>query len=463
MCGAKEATAALMATKVNMESDTMITLLTGQRARCCDGIPRRSFVKAGFLGLAGLSMPQMLRIRAQAASAGKPLASTSVIFINLQGGPTQFETYDPKPEAPADYRGAFGSIPTRLPGVHFCELMPQQAKIADKMAIIRSVHQMGNSHYASLHLAQTGYPGDRFQENRMPSVGSIAARLRGANARGIPPYVSIIKQSFGPFGRAAYLGNSYDPLQIDNPSQPDAQVKNLALLEELTTSRLSDRRDLLGKLDAARRLVDQGGVGEAMDEFGHRAFEMVTGNRARDAFDVSKEDPAVRESYGDNRIGQGMLLARRLVEAGVTFVTVCVDGWDDHGKIAERMAGRGPRYDRAMAALVSDLYARGLDREVLVVSMGEFGRTPRINKRAGRDHWGALMSAALAGGGLRMGQVVGASDPKGQAPTRAPYRPESVLAMVYRHLGIDPAQTFDDHTGRPHHILSHRKLIHELI
>jgi hypothetical protein len=306
--------------------------------------------------------------------------------------------------------------------------------------------------------------GDGSQENRMPSAGSIASHLRGANARGVPPYVHVLEPSFGPFGRAAYLGNSYDPFRVDSLSKVDTQLKNLTLTEGLTTTRLNDRRSLLAKLDATRRLVDHGGVAEAMDEFSHRAFDMITGDRARNAFDLSQEDPHTRESYGaGDGIGQGMLLARRLVEAGVTFVTVCIQGWDDHNKIAERMGGRGPRYDRAMAALVNDLYARGLDRDVLVVSMGEFGRTPRINPRGGRDHWGALMSVALVGGGLRMGQIVGASDPKGQGPTKTPYRPENVLAMVYRHLGIDPAHTFNDHTGRPRHILDQRGLIHELI
>jgi len=440
----------------------MLTIY-GNRTSCCDGLPRRSFLKAGFLGMAGLSLPQMLRVRAEAAAAGSSLAKTSVIFIELQGGPSQFETYDPKPEAPAEYRGPFDVVATKLPGVVFSELMQQQARVIDKLAIVRSVHHENNGHYASRHLTQTGHIGDGTQENQAPSAGSIVARLRGANARGIPAYVNVLRPEFGPFGRAAYLGNSYDPFTVGNPNNKDFQVRNLALAEGLTMSRIEDRRSLLGVFDRARRVLDQRRVAEAMDHFTYQAFDMVTGERARAAFDVGRESPTVRDRYGRSTHGQSMLLARRLVEAGVTFVTVSLSGWDDHGRIKERMGGRGPIYDKAVAALVTDLYERGLDRDVLVISMGEFGRTPRINKRAGRDHWGALMSVMFSGGGLRVGQVIGASNRKGEEPTDAPYRPENALAMVYRHLGIDPATTIDDFAGRPRSILDHRNLIEELI
>ena len=339
--------------------------------------------------------------------------------------------------------------------------MPQQAKIADKMAIVRSINHESNSHDHSMHLSKTGHMGSGAKEIQNPCVGSVVAKVRGPNVSDLPPYVSVPR--IGTFSKAAYLGNAYDPFVVGNPQAPGFKVKDLAALEAVTTARLENRRDLLAKLDATQRLADHGGVAEAMDQFSHQALEMITGDRARHAFDITQEDSQVRALYGDNSIGQSMLLARRLVEAGVTFVTVCVSGWDDHNKIAERMGERGPRYDRGVAALVNDLYARGLDRDVLVVSMGEFGRTPHINKDAGRDHWGALMSVLLAGGGLRVGQVVGSSDSKGQIPTSAPYRPENVFAMVYRHLGIDPAQKFNDFTGRPRHILDTRGLIHELI
>jgi len=440
----------------------MLTIF-GNKAACCDGIPRRSFVKAGFLGMAGLSLPQMLRIRAEAAAAGSTLAKTSVIFIELQGGPSQFETYDPKPDAPAEYRGPFGVVPTKLPGVVFSELMPQQARVTDKLAIVRSVHHESNAHYASRHLTQTGHMGDGKQENRQPCAGSIVARLRGANARGVPPYVHVLRPEFGPFGRAAYLGGSYDPFTVGNPNNKDFQVKNLAMAKGLSMKRLERRRSLLGVLDGARRVLDKRGVADAMDHFTYEAFDMVTNGRARAAFEIDREPAALRDRYGRNTHGQSMLLARRLVEAGVTFVTVCLSGWDDHDKIKERLGNRGPMYDQAAAALVTDLYERGLDRDVLVVAMGEFGRTPRVNGRAGRDHWGALMSVMLSGGGLRVGQVIGTSSSKGEEPTESPYRPENVLAMLYRHLGIDTTTTFNDFTGRPQHILGRRGLIEELI
>ena len=440
----------------------MLTIF-GNKTSCCDDIPRRCFLKAGFLGMAGLSLPQMLRIRAEAAATGGAPAKTSVIFIELQGGPSQFETYDPKPDAPAEYRGAFGVVPTKLPGVVFSELMPQQARVIDKLAIVRSVHHENNNHYPSRHLTQTGHLGDHSQENLQPSAGSITARLRGANVRGVPPYVHVLEPSFGPLGRAAYLGGSYDPFAVGNPNREDFKVKNLALAEGLTMNRLEDRQSLHGILDAARRVVDKQGVSQAMDHFTHEALDMLTSERARTAFEIDREPDEVRDRYGRNTHGQSLLLARRLVEAGVTFVTVCLSGWDDHNKIKERISNRGPKYDQAAAALVTDLYQRGLDRDVLVVSMGEFGRTPRINQRAGRDHWGALMSVMLSGGGLRVGQVIGTSSSKGEEPTESPYRPENVLAMLYRHLGIDTTTTFNDFTGRPQHILGRRGLIKELI
>jgi len=440
----------------------MLTIF-GNKSYCCDGISRRSFLSAGMLGMAGLSLPQMLRTRAEAAAAGSSLAETSVIFIELIGGPSQFETYDPKPEAPRECRGPFDVVTTKLPGVLFSELMQQQARVNDKVAIVRSVHHENNSHYASRHLTTTGLLGDETQENRAPGVGAVAARLRGPNVRGIPPYVNILRAEFGPYGRAAYLGSAYDPFAVGNPHRKDFQVKNLGLAKGLTMDRIEDRRSLLAGLDRTRGVLDTRGAAEAMDHFTHQAFDLVSGQRARAAFDIGRESPAVRDRYGRTTHGQSMLLARRLVEAGVTFVTVSLSGWDDHDRIEQRMGDRGPVYDKAIAALVSDLYERGLDRDVLVVSMGEFGRTPRINERVGRDHWGALMSVLFSGGGLRVGQIIGASNRKGEVPTDAAYRPEDVLAMVYRHLGIDPTITFNDFTGRPRHILDRRQLIQELM
>ena len=233
--------------------------------------------------------------------------------------------------------------------------------------------------------------------------------------------------------------------------------------QNLTGDRLQDRRTLLARFDGSRKQVDNEGVADAMDQFTRQAFELVTGPAARKAFDLSKEDPRMRVKYGPHANGQNMLLARRLVEHGVPFITVRVNGWDDHGQIAKAMQGKGPSYDLGVATLVEDLHARGLDKQVLVVCMGEFGRTPRVNANAGRDHWGNVMSVVLAGGGLKTGQVVGSSDRQGALPLTRPYRPENVLAMIYRHLDIDPATSFIDNSGRPRFILERRELITELI
>jgi len=464
----------------------MLSLL-GQPFRDCEGISRRSLLKIGTLSLGGITLADLLAFRAQAAAnasssgaspsgasrqAGSPSAppggtprKTSVIFFEMAGGPTHFETYDPKPEAPAEYRGPLKAIPTALPGVNFCEVLPEQAKIADKLAIIRSIHHDSGSHGTSSHLTQTGYylRDNQNRTNEMPSIGSITARIRGANAPGLPSFVSMPRATR--YGTATWLGKAYNPFVVDgDPSQANFKVNNLFLDGPLTLDRLDTRRDLLKSLDAQRRLVDNEGVSSALDQFSRQAFEMLTTDGARKAFDLSEESPAVRDRYGRTVTGQTLLLARRLVESGVTFVTVRMnDSWDDHTNVERAMRSKGPAFDRGLAALVSDIYERGLDRSVMVVAMGEFGRTPRVNSAAGRDHWGGVMSVMMSGGGLRVGQVIGSSNSKGEIPQDAPYRPENVLATMYRHLGIDPALTHDDFTGRPRYILERRETIRELI
>lgn len=439
----------------------MIRLVGNKQATFCDGQTRRSFLQAGFLGLGGLSLPQLLQARAEADNAAK---NTSVIYIELTGGPTQFETYDPKPEAPSEYRGPFDVIKTKLPGVYFGELMKEQAKVADKLAIIRSIHHASSSHDTSSHLTQTGYYkiGRKGGKNSFPAVASSTTLIKGANGRGVPPYVSIARAMRN--GRASFLGNAYDPfIASGDPNKDDFKVGNLDLLPDLVLQRINGRKGLLESLDSNRRLLDNTLTAESIGKFNGQAFDLLTGDRARKAFNISEEKTKTRERYGRNTTGQSMLLARRLVEAGVSYVTVTVGSWDDHSKIADRMKVKGPSYDQGLAALISDLYERGLNNDVLVVAMGEFGRTPRINKSAGRDHWGRLMSVLMAGGNYRMGQIIGSSNPKGEVPQDNPYRPESVIAMMYEHLGINPGTTITDHTGRPRYLLENRQLIKELI
>lgn len=429
------------------------------RSDYCDGVGRRGFVKAGLTGLAGLSLPRLLQLQAVAARPSRR-NDTAVIYLELAGGPTQHETYDPKPNAPAEYRGPLKTVNTSIAGVQFCELMAEQAKIMDKLVILRAVHHDSGSHQTSAHLTQTGYylRDRQSRENDMPCIGSVAARMCGANQPGLPPFVSIPNSMR--YGRAAWIGKGFNPFEtIKNADKQPFVVPNLTLVGGLTQDRLNDRRALLTGFDKNRQVLDNNGVADAQSEFTRQAFEMVTGDKARTAFDVSAEPETVRQRYGESSIGQNLLLARRLVEAGVKFVSVRVNtlgSWDDHNGIEKRMKAKGPAFDQGVSALVSELHERGMNRDVMVVAMGEFGRTPRVNKNAGRDHWGRVMSVMLAGGDLKAGQVIGSSDSQGGAPTDNPYRPENILATIYQHMGIDPASTFEDNSGRPRYLLEER-------
>ena len=333
----------------------------------------------------------------------------------------------------------------------------------DRLTVIRSIHHQKNSHDPSSHLSQTGYykTGPKGGANQMPSFGAVATKVRGPNADAMPAYVAI--PSVMRNGGAAHLGKGCSPFVTGgDPNKKNFAIKNLTLAKGFQATRLGDRQSLLSALDAQRRLIDLDGSATALDEFSRQAFDLVSGPRARRAFDIHAEPDGTRDRYGRNTVGQSMLLARRLVESGVTCVTVRVTGWDDHNKLVKRITPRAANYDTGVAALVDDLYDRGMQDDVLVVAMGEFGRTPRFNRNAGRDHWGAVMSVMLAGGGLRPG-VFGASNSKGEVPADMPYRPENVLAVLYRHLGIDPSLTFTDFSGRPRFILEERELIREVI
>ena len=341
---------------------------------------RRSVLQAGLTGAFGLSLPGLLQLR---ASAGLASRKTAVIYVEMAGGPTQHETYDPKPLAPAEYRGPLNAIDTAIPGVQFSEFMAEQARIIDKLAVIRSMHHTNGSHGTSSHLTQTGYylRDNQNRENEMPCFGSITTKLRGANESGVPAFVSIPTSMR--FGRGAWLGKGFNPFETVKSADDKAfEVANLTLLGGLTNERLSDRRALLTGFGETRQLIDREGVADSIEQFTREAFDLVTGERARTAFDISKESPETRTRYGMNSLGQNMLLARRLVEHGITVVTVrasTLGGWDDHGNIADAMKKKGPGFDQAVAALITDLHDRGLDKDVLVVCMGEFGRTPRVN------------------------------------------------------------------------------------
>ncbi|MBM3838712.1 MAG: DUF1501 domain-containing protein [Verrucomicrobia bacterium] len=446
-------------------------------------IERRSFLKTGVLGLAGLGLSDLLRLDAKAAAAGRTISrENSVIILWMRGGPSQHETWDPKPEAPLEYRGEFGAIPTSVPGIQICDLLPMSARLMRKWSIIRSLHHVDAGHSSADQICFTGYPAApevpaEGPGNIMPSCGAIVAKQLGDKNPRLPAYVMIPKMV--PGTGASYLGSRCSPFEtIADPAREGAfKVPNLGFPVGISLQRLSGRRALLNGLDLLRREADRSRQMEAMDEFEQRAWEMLSGQAAREAFDLDAEPRAVRERYGfipefkaptPDRCGvpawsQRFLLARRLVEAGVRLVTVDVRWWDTHVQGFDTMRnGFLPRWDRAYSALIDDLDQRGLLDSTMVVAWGEFGRTPKVNAGAGRDHWPNVFSAAVAGGGIQGGRVIGSSDVKGAEPASDPKTPQDVLATIYRHLGIDTTAQYADHSGRPHPVLPSGSPIEEL-
>ncbi len=429
--------------------------------RFCDGITRRNFLKVGGLGVGGLTLSNLLALKARGAvSAGSP--TRSVIMVYLNGGPSHMDLYDLKPEAPVEYRGEFKPIRTNVSGMDISELLPLQAKIADKLAIIRNMKFQQEG-----HTAPELYTG--FLKGNRPAFGSVVSKLRqDAGIHGaLPPNVYLGDANH--VGLPGYLGKAHESYI------PGSKAANLGPSRDLSLDRLDDRRNLLRSFDSVRRDVDDArGSMAGMDAFTAQALEMITTSKARDAFDLSREPETVRERYGK---GTEYLLARRLVEAGVPVVTLtpqnhnvpskCNGQWDHHDHIFECLRIVGPQLDRSIHALVTDLHDRGLDKDVAVVIWGEMGRTPRVGTQrgttGGRDHWPQSGFTLMAGGGFTTGQVIGATDARGERPKGEPYTPQNVLATLYHHLGIDPATTLNDLTGRPISLLDDRRKIEELV
>jgi hypothetical protein len=455
--------------------------LVGPSARRCDGLSRRSFLRAGSLGLAGvnLGLADLLRARAIAAENGRPgPADRSVILVWLDGGPPQHETYDPKPQAPTEFRGPLKAMSTKVPGILVSELLPNHALLMDKMSIIRSMHHDNGDHYAAAHWMLTGYLGSNAASlaPQYPSAGSIVAKLAGARKPEMPAYVGLPQtHSVGlvpGYHGGAYLGAAYNPFVADgNPNSEKYRVPGLELPSGVDRKRMLGRRTLLASFDRARRDVDAIGSGDALDRFDQQAFKLVLGDAARQAFDIRKEDPRLRDRYGRNQWGQSALLARRLVEAGVRFVTLTFSGWDYHSSLERGMKSVLPRLDSAVGSLVADLDDRGLLDSTMVLVMGEFGRTPRMNKKGvpgsdpvpGRDHWGKVMSVLSAGGGFARGLTIGASNSRGEIPNDRPVRPQDLLVTIYHQLGLTPDTIFPNRSGRPVTIGSNGEIISELL
>ncbi len=469
---------------------------TGLNPRTTEGLiipSRRSFLKAGMAGMAGLSLPDLLRHRALAAETGRPVGGNkAVILLWMAGGPSQVDTWDPKPDRPLQNRGPFGVIPTSLPGVFFCEHLPRQAAMLDRFTIIRSVDASHSNHEPN-KVFQTGNleaaPRINPAGEMYPAIGSIVAKHHGANRPGMPAYVAF-EVSRSHVAHSGYLGRRYEPfianraaklpiytnVGADTGRKTDADFFRLPT--GLTHERLSDRRSLLEGLDRLRRELARSVEVEAMDRYGQQAVEMLVGRRAQAAFDLSREPQAVREKYGDHLWCQQALVARRLVEAGVAFVTIDLSyhpasgTWDNHGDnippyggISKGLRPLLPIFDRLITTLVSDLAERGLLDDVLVIAMGEFGGTPMMGTQGstdGRNHWTSVMSMAMAGGGLRHGQVIGASEADGGHIKERPVTPGDLAATIYRHMGVPLDTTYQDGTGRPRFIVERGSPIHEL-
>ncbi|MCA9063122.1 MAG: DUF1501 domain-containing protein [Planctomycetaceae bacterium] len=443
----------------------------------CDGIARRSFVQLGVAGMGAIGLPHLLAAKEQAALAGSSRRQSSVILLWLDGGPGHMDTYDMKPEAPAEYRGIWKPIPTNVPGFEITELFPLQAKIADRFSVVRSLHHNSGDHFTGGHWMLTGRGGvsGAATAGKYPFIGSVATKVTGARQTGMPPYVAVpygmsIGLRPGYFG-GNYLGVHHNPFETEgDPNSDKFQVRNISLAGGLTVDRLNDRKALRTSLDSLRREADASGVFEAMDRFERTAFEMVAGERTREAFDLSREDEKTRDLYGRHAWGQSTLLARRLVEAGTTFVTCHFGGWDHHWDLQKGMENYLPRIDQLMYGLLTDLSDRGMLQDVLVVLCGEFSRTPRMNDGGnggpplskgtpGRDHWGNAMSCFLAGGGVQGGRIIGATNRLGEAPSEHPLRPGDLHHTIFQVLGVDPGIHFADHSGRPVVAIDHGAVI----
>ncbi|GDY08225.1 hypothetical protein LBMAG52_17110 [Planctomycetia bacterium] len=451
------------------------------RPLCRGPATRREFLRVGASALGGLSLADLLAARAAAGTSVVSELPTSVILFWMWGGPSQIETFDPKPNAPSEYRGPFRPIATSVPGIEICELFPQLAKIADRYSLIRSLHhEMASHNDGSIELLTGKTPNiadaTSTAKSEHPDLGMIASRLRGSHSDGLPQYIGIPTQPF--MTRPQYLGVSHSAFVTGDPSAENFRPANLKIHGGLNGQRLDDRLGLARQFDQHRQRLD---ATEGLDAFHRQAFQLLTSKSVANAFDLTREDPKLRDRYGRHLWGQSCLLARRLAEAGAGVVTIdalapklgmpLYFSWDDHANaqngwdLAKGMTLRAEHMDPALSALIEDIHQRGLDEKILVVAIGEFGRTPRVttsNACLGRDHWPQAQSALIAGGGLRQGQVVGATNSKAEYPAERPLRPQDLLATIYHHLGINHHHEFPDFSGRPIPVLPYGEPIREL-
>lgn len=440
--------------------------------RNCQGVSRRDSLKLGLGSLVGGGFLGSLKARAAVDEAAverrADREADACILIWLDGGPTHYETFDPKPLAPVEIRGEYEAIQTKVSGVHFSKHMKQSAAIADKLAVVRSIRHNQGNHGAGNHYMMTGAPpripvGCGAFVSFHPSLGSVTAKELGA-PDGLPPYFSIPSMSRS--GGPNFLGAKYAPFVVSNdPNRKGFRVRDVALPSGLDGGRFNVRKDVRKSIDKMLRINDEaaGDPSLAFDEFYNQGFQLIASKEAQAAFDISKEPGDVRTAYGRNPFGQRALLARRLVQAGVPFVTLYNGGWDHHVDIFGALNKRLPPIDATLSALVNDLEEQGMLDRTLVVCLGEFGRTPKINTRGGRDHWSNAMSVVFAGGGTRGGQVIGATDRQGYSAVERVLSPENFVSTIYKKLGIDPGKVLRTPEGRPVHLVSDSDPIKELM
>jgi uncharacterized protein (DUF1501 family) len=446
--------------------------VVNRKSNFCDGIARRDFLRLGSAGLfgMGLTLPRILQGQAQAAKQDKTTKDISLIFLFLHGGLSTMDTWDLKPDAPAEFRGEFQPIATNVPGIQVCEHVPLLARQMAKFSLIRSFRHNDSNHGPADHYILTGYaPTAGFNpslkpNNQKPAHGAIIARKLGPRGS-VPPYVCLPK--LHPSGGPAYLGSTAAPFVIEaDPNAPNFSVPDIVPPPALAADRLEARKQLLAQVDRFQKAaeVHANHGAQAVSEFQKKAFELMTSPAAKKAFDIQAEPVKLRDEYGRNSLGQSCLMARRLVEAGVRCVTIDHSNWDTHdNNFATLKRDLLPVLDAGMSVLFRDLADRGLLETTLVVVTGEFGRTPRINKNAGRDHWGPGFTVALGGGGLKSGVVVGKSNERAERPASDPYGPEDLSATMYHLMGINPEDEFYTPEGRPVKIANNGRLVQELL
>jgi hypothetical protein len=425
----------------------------------CEGFHRRDFLKLGSAGLLGMTLPDLLRLEARGATSGKGKAR-GVIMVWLAGGPSTIDMWDLKPEAPETIRGEFKPLRTNVAGIEISEHLPQMAEVMDQCTIVRSLyHNIGAHNLGTVYMTTGNRPSAAL---KYPVLGSLTARLLDTPA-GVPPYVSMTRvrdQSPG------YLGTAYSPFEVQGtPGRGEMRVEGISLPRGFSLEDLERRNQLVNVLDRQFQKIDQGAdIAAGLDQFHQQALDILRSNRAKEAFDLEAEDPRVRDRYGRDPFGQGALAARRLIEAGVRFVTIGTGGWDTHNKNFDSLKTRLlPPVDRTLSALIRDLKDRGMLDSTIVYCAGEFNRTPKINKRAGRDHWGRSLAVLLAGGGLRRGYAHGTTDAHGMVPALEPCTPDDICATLFHCLGLEPHQELMTQTGRPIALFRQGKIVEKLL